>query len=214
MRTFIISAFIILCYSFPSHVQSEVLWEKEFAPVNFVSPEVSGKLYECGNSYNIFYYGYDKESVKVVNGQITGNRYPALLKINENGNTIYQNETIIPMIDSLRDAGITMSYQVRAYKYSGNELLFDIPQQRGADRGSNYYSFSNIDGSLIKIVGTGTSYYQWFQGYIGFFSDTEEFVLGAWLSFGGPSRIDVNSIIADENNYTLKYRILLNMDAF
>lgn len=205
-------AFIFITVS--SLVNSEVLWEKEFAPINFVYPEVSERLYECGNSYYIFYYGYDKESVQIVNEQITGKRYPSLLKINENGNTIYQNETIIPMIDSLRDAGIKTGYQVRAYKYSGNELLFDIPQLKGVDRGSNFYSFSNIDGSLINIVGTGTSYYQWHQGYTGFFSETEEFVLGDPLLFGDPSRIDVNSIIADENNYTLKYRILLNMDAF
>jgi len=213
---------ILFFMIFPATARCELLWEKEFTPVNFLEPKVDVRLYECNHSFFLYYSGIDKESAKVVNGRITGDRYPVIMKIGENGDAVFQNEKRIPIIDSLKNSGITLGYEVRSCKCQNSDLLFDIPQTFPfVNYTPNLYLFSLIDGSLKNINGTTSnafSYiiqrYQPQQTFESIISDSEEIVLAGNFEEGNQSRFDFHSLIGDENGLTLKYSIILNMDDF
>ncbi len=211
-----INIIIIMGLISPSLVHSEVLWEKEFNRVKFIQPEVINNLYEGNGSYFILYFGIDSASAKIdKSGKITGNIYPCFLKFDQNGNIIFQNESIIPLIDSLKKADVRINQLVRGYKCKDNELFFDIPQTSGSMMEPNIYSFSASNGNLLNVKGTQVEKFQYNPTLNSIFSNNELYVLsGNLFIFNNQSRIDVHNLITDEFGATLKYRIILNMDDF
>ncbi len=218
-KSLFICILIIICLIFPSFAHSEVLWEKELNTAKFIEPYAdnlvtTGSLYECNGAYYILYFGMDSSTAKKVNYKWQGSKYPAIMKIDEDGKTLFRKEQALPLIDSLNEVGVKMSRQVRACRCQGNELLFDIPQVEGIERTPIFYRFSTIDGNLNSIEGERAYHYQPHQTQKAIISDDEEFVLADGLFTFNQSRIDVHNLFGDENHTTLKYRIILNMDAF
>jgi hypothetical protein len=206
---------VLLFTAFSLYSYSELLWEKEFTPIHFLKPIVYKKFINCNNSIYLYYNAIDNEA-----GIISGDRYPCLLKIGENGETIFQTEKRIPIIDSLKNVGILSKYEVRACYCKNNDLLIDIPQTFDwSDLNPNLYLFSGVDGSLKQVKGT-LSYdingvMLWMKHtWEAIISDTEELVLAGKFKNCNQSRIDFHNLIGDSNGYTLKYRIILNMDKF
>jgi hypothetical protein len=193
---------------------SKLIWEKEFNPVKFINPEVTERIFECEDSFYIFYYGSDLNTLDTVDGKIIGS-YPALLKIDNNGNTIFQNETTIPLIDSLIIEGLLGRRKVRGFKCINNDILFDIPQGINNSVFPYIYYFAKQNGKLNKIEGIQESNNQaWPQTLNSIMTDNELFVISNSFILNNKNYIEVNSLTSDDNNSLLKYRILLNTDKF
>ncbi|MEI6091060.1 MAG: T9SS type A sorting domain-containing protein [bacterium] len=210
---------IILFITFLGIAQSEVLWEKELYTTKFIQQtpndlSVSESLYEYNDYYFILYFGRDSSTAKKVDGAWVGTKYPVLMKIDNDGNTINQNENVIPMMDSLVNSGVLINQFVRGFKFNENEMLFDIPQVRTEDQTPNIYSFSANDGNLNSIEGTMANNYQFGQYFKSIFADNEIFVLGDGYLEQNQSRLDVHNLFGDEQGETLKYRIKFEMDSF
>ncbi|MEI6091061.1 MAG: T9SS type A sorting domain-containing protein [bacterium] len=222
-KKFIKAFSVLLCFLFapmlfPTQTHCEVLWEKELHTNKFIQLTsfnlFTEKFYECNGYYYILYFGKDSTTAVKSYGKWEGNEYPALLKFDMNGNTIYQNEKVIPKIDSLKEAEVTLSQEIRGFKYNDNVLTFDIPQSAGTQRTPNIYNFSTTDGSILGIAGTIASAYQWLTTLKSFFIENDLFVLAGGLFDQTQSRIDVHNQIANEYEETLKYRITLEMNSF
>lgn len=193
---------------------SQLIWEKEVQTIKFINPEITERIFECDDSFYIFYYGTDLNAVDTVNTKIIGS-YPALLKIDNNGNTIFQNESTIPMIDSLIIEGLLGRRKVRGFKCMNNDVLFDIPQGINNSVFPYIYYFTKQNGNLNKIEGIQKSNNQaWPQSLNSIINDNELFVISNSFILNNKNYIEVNSLTSDDNNSLLKYRILLNTDKF
>lgn len=213
-NVFVLLVYLLFSAIFPSLVQSEILWEKEFIPSKFIESTVPARIYESNDSYFLLYFGMDSSTAEIVNYKWKGSKYPALMKMDKNGNTIFQEEKVIPLIDTLAKAGVTSTTSVRGFRCTGDELLFDIPQGGGSDFIPNLYKFSTTDCNLKSIEGISEKHYLDAKTQKGIFTDNEFFVLAGALLFNKQSRIDVNNFIGDELNSTIKYQIILEMDEF
>jgi len=201
--------YIILFFLVLTQLHSKINWENQIEEMKFSDLTIFNNLMDAHGKYFLFYYGKNLNNIE---GKIYG-YYPALLSFDKDGNLLFRKEEPIPFYDSLKAHGYISTLNLSEFYSTEDEINLVILKGSFPTYSPNYFRFSSIDGMLKTIDGSESNLSQ-FSSLETVINNNDLFVLSSYsLNSKDEASIIVNSLYY-VNNYSFKYRILLNHAPF